>query len=304
MTIHSTTQFGFLADTTSITWKAGCIKPLPDHSKIVSGLLSSDLSYADWFYPLPQSVATSYKENKSPPKMPTPFGLPATHDLILNDQTADDKTAEFYIALLGLLKGLRLQKPNWNHFHKCPTKSGLLCDFYATDSAIVKTLDLAADFWQLNQDKQIRKLMFGAIHWHLLAQLYPQTFEKFNAQYTAMDACWQLAKVTLKIPKESIPHAERPLKLAQALGLQTPSWATPITTSHKQCKLSLQRNELVHEALYEAEPLRFAVSKEGHELQIELTNFVARCIFGLLGVNNHYTRCSSVGSRQVNGFDF
>jgi hypothetical protein len=310
MATDLTVRFGFLSDPTELTWCTGCIKPLPDYTDILNSLRSDDRCYAGWFYPPLQAVPLAAKGDKSPPAMPTTrFSLPATHELTLYGATADNKTAEFYIALLGLLKGLRLQREDWSHFYKSPIKSGLLCDFVARDSEIVKALTLAADFWQRYQDSQIRKLMFGAIHWHLFAQLYPFSFERFNAQYMALDTCWRLASLTLKskvdtetnLNQRNKPtHAERPVILAKVLGLMLPSWAN-LTPSDSGSKLSRHRNELLHEALYLGEPIAFAVSQEYYTLEQELSGFVACCIFGLIGINNEYTQ-SSVQSRQIKGF--
>jgi hypothetical protein len=300
----SSTSFGFLIQETALEFSIGHLKPLANHADIVQRIRSHDRSYDSWFYPPLLPVSSVSNEAKVPPEIPTlSFRLPATHELTLNDPTADDKTAEFYIAVFGLLKGLRLQRDGWNHFYKCPTKSGELCDFIATDGEIIQTLNLAAAFWQKHQNLKIRTLMFGAIHWHLFAQLYPHAFEKFNAQYMALDACWKLARETSIVSGRSTNHALRPSGLAVALSLQTPSWANAISPSKKECDLSRKRNELAHEALYGGVPIGFAASSEDYRLQLELKNFVARCIFGLLGVKNVYTQ-SPVDSRQIRGFNF
>jgi hypothetical protein len=298
----SPARFGFLVEPITLTWCAGHVAPLPHHNEIVKRELSSGRNDANWFYPPLSPVALISDNNKSPPAVLTSYSLPATHELTLNDPNADDKTAEFFIALLGLLKGLRLQKETWCHFYKCPIKSGALCDFDATDLAIVKTLNLAADFWQQNQDAHTRQLMFGAIHWHLFAQLYTHDFEKFSAQYMALDTCWKLAEKTKNITSNG--HPKRPISLATALKLKTPIWANPISPPKQESELSRNRNALAHEALYEGEPVGFAISQKGHNLQQELTNFVARCIFGLLGVDNEYTRSVVTSSQTIDFKDW
>jgi hypothetical protein len=63
--------------------------------------------------------------------MPVTFALPATHWLTMHDAGTDPGTEDFFIALFGMLKGLRLQREGWQHFYKCPTRRGALCDFYA-----------------------------------------------------------------------------------------------------------------------------------------------------------------------------
>jgi hypothetical protein len=89
--------------------------------------------------------------------------------------------------------------------------------------------------------------------------------------------------------------------MASALGLRTPGWAQAISAEGRACSLSTRRNALVHEALYADEPIGFAHPKTEQGMELELTNFVARCIFALLGIRNEYTR-SPVDTRQCIGF--
>lgn len=292
-------RFGFLKEPTSLAWSAGSIEPLPDHESVVQGILAHQQNYAGWLYPPLQGVRREGSEFKEPPNVPATFALPSTHLLTLTDGHADPAAADFFIALFGMLKGLRLQREGWQHFYKCPTKRGALSDFHADDREIATTLDLAAEFWQTHADASTRKLAFGAIHWHLFAQLYEHEFERFNAQYTALDACWKLAETTLQLTANG--HAERPMVLVENLGLHMPDWAKPVVHGKRACSLSRRRNALVHEALYAGEPLGFAHPQTERGMELELQNFVARCIFGLLGVRNEYT-CSPVNTRQCFGF--
>jgi hypothetical protein len=294
-------RFGFLSEPTSLVWSGGSIEPLPDHADVVQGILAHQQHYAGWLYPPLRGVRRDSSELKESPKVPATFALPSTHLLTLADGNAEPAAEDFFIALFGMLKGLRLQRDGWQHFFKCPTKRGALSDFCADDREIATTLDLAAEFWQRHTDTSTRKLAFGAIHWHLFAQLYEHEFERFNAQYTALDACWALSRKALALPK--VTHAERPAVLARALGLLTPSWALTGPQEQSACSLSLRRNALVHEAMYADEPLGFAHPATERGMALELQNFVARCIFALLGVRNEYTR-SPGDTRQVFGFDF
>lgn len=297
------TRFGFLSELVSLDWVGGRIRPLPEHEEIVRWVQDDAGHHGRYFYPPLAADAPQGVGRKSVPLMPTSFSLPPTHVLCLNSIGSDTEAENFFIALFGMLKGLRLQREGWQHFYKCPTKVGTLCDFYASNCAIATTLDLAAEFWQRHTEESTRKLAFGAIHWHLFAKLYKHEFERFNAQYTALDACWALAVATLKVNAKGKGHAERPRVLAEALGLNTPGWALPISVQKKECSLSQRRNALVHEAMYAGEPLGFAHPVTDHRMELELQNFVARCLFALLGVQNEYTR-STVDTRQPSGFDF
>lgn len=292
-------RFGFLKEPTSLVWGGGSIEPLPDQEDVVQDILAHQQNYAGWMYPPQREVRRDSSELKEPPNVPSTFALSATHVLTLSSEVADLRAEDFYIALFGMLKGLRLQREGWQHFYRCPTNRGALCDFYADDCEIAATLDLAAAFWQRYTDPVTRKLAFGAIHWHLFAQLYEHEFERFNAQYTALDACWKMAEMTMNVTANG--HAERPRVLVEKLGLHRPSWVEPVVPGRSACKLSLRRNALVHEAMYADEPLGFSHPQTDRSMELELQNFVARCIFGLLGVRNEYTR-SPVNTRQCFGF--
>lgn len=294
-----TARFGLLIEPASLTWSAGRIEPLQDHASTVEGVLAHDRHYAGWLYPPLAGVRPDSNESKERPAVPVTFGLPPTHELMLLNSPAEPETEDLFIALFGMLKGLRLQREGWQHFYRCPTKPGALCDFYADNTEIATTLDQAAGFWQSHTDAPTRKLAFGAIHWHLFAQLYQHEFERFNAQYIAFDACWALAKRTLKVDAKG--HADRPRALAEALGLLIPNWAMSVSPIQNLCNLSLRRNALVHEAIYASEPIGFAHPQMERGMELELTGFVARAIFALLGVRNEYTR-SPVDTRQCIGF--
>lgn len=294
-------RFGFLKEPTSLVWGGGSIEPLRDHDEVVQDILAHQHHYAGWLYPPLREVRHDSSELKQPPNVPATFALPATHVLTLNSEESDSRAEDFVIALFGMLKGLSLQREGWQHFYKCPTKRGALCDFYAHDQEIAATLDLATAFWRRYTNPATRKLAFGAIHWHLFAQLYEHEFERLNAQYIALDACWKLAKTTMNVTANG--HAERPRVLSESLGLHMPNWVVPVVPGKSASSLSLRRNALVHEAMYAGEPLGFAHPQTERGMDLELQNFVARCIFGLLGVRNDYTR-SAVDTRQVSGFAF
>lgn len=294
-------RFGFLTESISLAWTGGHIESLPEQQAIVKGVADSSHHYSGWIYPPKCAVHSDTKETKAPPEVATPFATPSTHCLILSSGNSDPAAENFYIALFGMLKGLRLQRQGWKHFYKCPTKRGTLCDFYASNGEIIRTLDIAENFWHQFSDPAIRQLAFSTIHWHLFAQLYEHEFERFNAQYTAFDACWKLATLTLSATANG--HAERPRALATLLNLQIPTWALPVATGRNSCSLSVRRNALVHEATYANEPLGFAHPTTDPRMALELQNFVSRCIFGLIGVQNEYTR-SPVDSRQVFGFSY
>lgn len=148
----------------------------------------------------------------------------------------------------------------------------------------------------------MRNLAFGALHWHLFAQLYEHEFECFNAQYTALDACAELARRIgfPRYPEDRPSHAKRAAILCKCVGVPKPAWVKPLP-GRSGCALSQRRNSLIHDAMYAGEPIGFAYPKDDPFMMLGLTAMVARIFLGLIGVRNEYTgsRCDT---RQYHAF--
>lgn len=297
-------HFGFLPETTRISWDGGAssIEPLAEHQQIVANMLAHPQVSDGWYYPPMVPVKTSAETPLIPTKS---FALPASHQISLENADASDEQAHFFIALFGMLKGRRLQRPEWQHFYKVPIASKL-ADFDAKNTEIARALDIAATFWRQHSKPEIRKLAFATMHWHLFAQLYEQPFERFNAQYMALDACAELALLMNfpAYPTNRPHHAVRATKLCECTGVPKPSWVELIDTGGKKtCALAQRRNALAHEALYGGQPVGFAHPEDHKGMTDQLPGLVARIFLRLLGVNNEYTR-SECTAFQTIGFDF
>lgn len=303
-------KFGFLNEPTKLSWSAGLVEPLPNYEEEVGKVMNSDRVYGGWYYPPLSQIATLASEpTKSPPLVERQaFDLPCTHRIEITDPGLTD-CGPFFIALLGMLKGGRLQQEGWRHFYKAPI-SNELCDFEVVNKEISRALDSVTVFLQNNPDQKMRKLAFGALHWHLFAQLYPHEFDRFGAQYTALDACFRLAVETWPNVNSTGTHAERVENLCQTLNVKIPAWAQIIRPGRGKGKkkqeeaispLSVARNELVHEAKYCEDPIGFKYIHEHSEMAMELSGLVARILLKLLGVDNEYTNSVST-TQQRHGF--
>jgi hypothetical protein len=292
--------FGYLQEPSAIDWSAGTIRPLDDIVSTVELVQTHKSAYGNWFYPPLEQAPRDSDEKKDAPLIPTTnFSLPATHLLSFKSQDWTDEGANFIIALFGMLKGRRLQREEWQHFYKMPLAPMPGCDFNADKWGIASALEKASEFWLTHTDPDIRKLAFGALHWHLFAQLYPHGFERFNAQYMALDACYKLAKDTKALKK--CEHYERPSALCDLLGVPTPVWAN-VAAGQKTCALSVRRNALAHEAMYGGQPVGFSHPADHKNMEYELTLLVARLLLRLLGIENEYTR-SPCTTYQTIGFN-
>lgn len=297
-------RFGFLAERASMSWSVGSIEPLPEYEQVVSGVRDHERVYGDWCYPPLVPVPRNRDETKAAPDMPVGFALPATHELLLTGACTGEEAENFFIALFGMLNGQRLQREGWQHFYRSPVRRGVLCDFHADVQQMTQTLEVATQFWGHHTDGEVRKLAFGALHWHLFAQLYTHDFERFNAQYMALDTCWKLAQKTLMgCPQgNTCSHTKRTATLCELLEVPTPDWAI-LAPQGKSSSLSERRNALIHEALYANHPVGFAYPAEFRDMERELSSLVARIFLRLLGIKNEYTR-STCTTRQTIGFSF
>jgi hypothetical protein len=227
------------------------------------------------------------------------FELASTHKLTIDNGPQDPDFANFIIALFGLMKGLRFVPEGWQHFYRVPLKCGALCDFLADNSSISKMLELATEFWKSNKLTEVRRGIFGAIHWHLFGQLYEHEFERFNAQYIVLDSCFALFKSIIKL-KKNLGHGERPSLMCTEYGLAVPSWA--VKGLDEKYPIAKLRNQFFHEGLYGGSPIGFSHPTDIPSIELELTSFNARLILAILGVRNIYTK-SSVDTHQRYGFD-
>lgn len=293
-------QFGYLNEGTHFTWSAGSVATLEDFDHIVSDMAGEPGIYDGWCFPPLGSVDKTSSAGMPPPEIAQSFALPSTHQLELTDNSLTD-CAPFFIALLGFLKGRRLQQQGWQHFYKTPTERKL-CDFLANDSAIARTFEVATAFLKQHTDDKIRKLAFGVLHWHLFAQLYEHEFERFNAQYTALDACYRLAvKTTVPAFPDCGGHAVLAERLCTRFSVPAPQWAIR-QQDEKSCVLARRRNDLVHESLYCGQPIGFGHPTDHRNMELELTNLVARLFLRTIGVDNGYA-ASPVNTRTTSLFE-
>ena len=281
-----TTRFGFLNENATARWSAGVISPLPDFDQVISDMKQDPQVYGGWCYPPQTSVMACNTETKPAPNVGGNFALPCTHQIAVTDPSLAT-CIPFFIAFFGLLKGRRLQREGWQHFYGTPVERKL-CDFIPRDdAAVVYVMNLAAEFMAQHTDESVHNLAFGALHWHLFAQLYQHEFERFNAQYIALDACYRLAVKTGSITDIG-GHPKRAQRLCEHFDVPVPTWAAA-----PSCELAKRRNQLVHEAFYGGQPLGFGHPADHGLMDLGLRCLVARIFFRILGVDNEYTRSES-----------
>lgn len=236
---------------------------------------SGQVDSAGWYHP-PVLVG--------PPRRPVSvFQIPATHIMrITDDAEGEYRLSSLLIMVFGLLKGLRLVPSAWAHFYRVPTRPHQLTDFYVKEEAITRVLDLALVFWRINTS-ELRRLIFGAFHWHSFGRTYMQPFEVFSAQYTVLDTAWRIYR--LKTAVKSVTHARRVEVLAAAYGIPLPEWAV---VSNGASYLSALRNSLLHEGMWANEPIGFSHPKLYANIYREIHALNSRVLLALLGDQSRY----------------
>ena len=102
-----------------------------------------------WIYPPLVSAPSDF--GPAPPQgHATTYSLPATHTIRLSGLLDTDEAADFLIALVGLVDGVRLTRAGWSHFHKAPLKLHTLVDIVADAREIQEILRLGIEFWVIS----------------------------------------------------------------------------------------------------------------------------------------------------------
>ncbi|MCK9374982.1 MAG: hypothetical protein M0P73_02415 [Syntrophobacterales bacterium] len=258
-------------------------EPLPEFEDVVSKVSGSSQVDGSWFYPDFQKTLPAYQ-------------IPPTHVLHIANEANGRELGELAIAVIGLLEGMRLIPEEWVHFYRAAIKLHTLSDLSCGKGEIEEVLQITQTFWKLNHAQDIRRCLFGAIHWLLFSESYIHEFERFAAQYIVLDSCFWLHKNIRGVPPGGMSHAARPSFLARAYGIPEPNWATMLPDN--TCELSRLRNEFFHEGRYCGHPIGFALSPLIPPITLQLNAFNTRLILGILGVNCNYLK-SPVDTRAM-----
>ncbi|MFC3784694.1 hypothetical protein GGR90_003063 [Sphingopyxis italica] len=231
------------------------------------------------------------------------FGLPKTHD-ILHATAPDLDPVNFHVWSLSFFNGMRFTITEAGFLDSTPIEPGTLVDFVLLGGSLEKSIELAEAFWTANQASPERaRIWVAAVHALFMSQ-NPQhlQFERFLFLYTALDACFALAK-SLNPPRGRLSHSERIAWMCDWLGVGVPTWADPAAAGGVE--VAAMRNPMIHEGLYMGEPLGFALHGVGQSgnLTLEMCGLVSRLLVALLGARNNRYISSSTGTRQRQGLD-
>lgn len=294
-------EFGYHPDLMTVSSGPVSISALPGIASAKADIESSETLDQDWIYAPPQLVRNLGGGGYQRPYSARVFGLPKTH-VIAHSLCDGHDHLTFHLWALSLFTGMRLTATEAGFVDATPVKPGKLVDFVMLGRGLADACDLAESFWTLHRSSPDRaRLIAAAVHALFLGQ-NPQhlEFERFILLYTAIDACFALAKA-VKGPTRPIPHAGRVKWMCDAFGMPTPAWADPASGA----EVASLRNETVHEALFMGEPLGFAIRGTGtnQNLTLEMRALVCRFVVALLGADGcDYVR-SPVNTRQRHGLN-
>ena len=231
------------------------------------------------------------KFKKSAPLVRSSFyTLPSTH--ILQTQNFTDEHKHFLILGYGFLQGLYLNPKNYKYLGKTPYKPSTLNGLLLEQDDRVKGLEAINKFYIDAKTTQQRVQMQACIHWFLIAQTLDFEWEIFDAHYKVLDGLYKLYEIIYGKQKQK-RHHERAIIIANKFKIDLPEWAAEMQVFNELkkeevsiSKVSLIRNELVHEAKYAGQPIGYNYPNENFKLQFKAFNLKLICAF--LGINTPY----------------
>ena len=296
-------EFGYFPRPLDITVGPVSIATLAGLPETVADIEADPGREGKWIYAPLQPVAHLGGGTSVRPYPARIFGLPKTHAIVHATASEIDQV-DFHVWSLSFFSGMRFTITEAGFLDSTPIEPGVLVDFVLMGGSLPKSIELAEAFWIDNRAVPERaRIWVAAVHALFMSQ-NPQhlQFERFTLLYTALDACFALAK-SINPPPKSLTHSQRIAWMCDWLGMPVPAWADPAGGGGAQ--VAGTRNPAVHEALYMGEPLGFALHGVGGgpNLTLEMSGLVSRLLVALLGARNNRYISSSTGTRQRQGLD-
>ena len=297
------TQFGFYPKRVDMRLASFRIETLPGLEEITKRVHTSDYIHREWIYAPGAVDNDSGVKAAVQPWWSRVFPLPKTHVLIHRKGSG---YSEFLIWCASFFVGMRLTATAAGFVDATPLKPGALTDFHADQADFRAGMTLAEAFWKTcGRDRRSPKLLGAVVHALFLSQ-NPRLlqYERFIHLYTALDTAFALLKRRTRGP--NIIHTQRIRWMCRHFGMPIPMWAR---VRGRRSQVAALRNPTFHEALFDGEPLGFAIyrgsrnNKLDKNILLEMEGLVCRLIVALLGrADGVYTR-SPVTTRQTYGLD-
>lgn len=275
------------------------IASLANIEKSAAKIAASTNVERDWIYAPRRRVRVMGGDVTQSPYAARIFGLPKTHSIEHASPDNEDQL-RFHLWALSFFTGMRLTSTEAGFVDATPIEPAKLVDFFPCGGGIASAVELAEAFWIKNRGEPARARRLGAAVHALFLAKNPRLleFEEFQLLYTALDACYALL-TSLHNPPKDPRHAKRIEWMCDTFAMPTPAWAI-YHASKKKSAVSDIRNNMIHEALFEGEPLGFSLLRlqPGLNLTLEMHALICRFIVALIGAEKtDYVR-SPVNTRN------
>lgn len=283
-------RFGFLTDRTAFEFDDFKICLVPEFDDLLKHFEETALVSNGWFYGPQKVLRKSSKEDRKF-KAPSPvicssfFRMNSTHEITSSKFYTDDQY-RFLILGYGFLQGLYLTPEGYSYLGRTAYELGKLNGLRLSEDDYVNGMACINKFY-INSSDDDRNQMFACMHWFLIGQSYEFDWDIFDAHYKVLDGIWNLSGIAEENKRKKrnyIPHPKRPVKLAEKYKLKPPRWVE--LDGDGKSKLSKQRNELVHEATYDGQPIGYSYPDENYRL--EFRSFNTKLIAAALGIDSPY----------------
>lgn len=186
-------RFGYWPRKIELRTRRAVIRAVGNYDDIVESMEQNERVLNGWLYP---PLTVEGERGTSPERRTViyerKYRVDSTHCLSLPRTSSSRTLGEFLIALLGMLEGLRLVPEGWFHFYRAAVKRHSLSDIDCDHKDLEGVLAAAQGFWK-RASREVRSLMFGAVHRRMLSESYEHEFERFSGQYIVLDTCWKIA---------------------------------------------------------------------------------------------------------------
>jgi len=230
------------------------------------------------------------------------FGMPTTH-LLSHADAETEEHLDFHIWGLSFILGTQLSMTEAGFLDAVSVRPGRLTDFNVPYPNVGKAVSLIEKFWKSQKSNPKTTTRVRAVINSLYMSQYPHNldFEEFNLLYMGLDTCSAITRELHPSAEKRVTHGERIDDMCNIYGMVTPSWAKP---SPKKSKISIIRNDTLHEAIFFGEPLGYAiysnqtVDQQYRNVLLEMRALTCRLLVAILfGKTNSYIK-SPTGTRM------
>ena len=276
-------RFGFLIDRKEVKCNEFSIVAVDEFDDIINSFYSFFRVSDGWIYG-PEKELKKNSREKDKFKQPAPticdsfYIMPVTHEI--KSSITDEDHLRFLVLGYGFLQGLYLTAEGYSYLGRVPYERGKLNGLFLIEDDYVNGMEIINEYYK-SSSVENRNQMFACIHWFSIGQSFEFGWDRFDAQYKVLDGIFRLSGIT------GMPHAKRPIELSKKYGIILPQWAE-LDSLGKNSQLSVQRNELVHEARYGGHPIGYSYPSINYSL--EFTSFNTKLIAAALGIDTPYLK--------------